>query len=155
MPIPVSEFGATYRDYSKETSKFRLFSQTITPANQAAQVTNIDSLLDAIAAITLGQEQSRRILLSSTQVSSLLPTSVDAQREKKWLLRYHDVAGRRFSTEIPCADLSLLNTNSDFINTSSSLWVTLTSAWAVAVVSPEDPTRSTVLDSAEYVGRRG
>jgi hypothetical protein len=154
MAIPISEFGSTYLDYSNEKSRFRLFNQTITAANQAAQVSNINDLLDAIDAVTLGREVERRILLLSTQISAALPTSVHAQRESKWLARYHDNAGRKFQTEIPCADLTQLATNSDFYDVTLGTFTTLQTAWAVSVVSPEDVARSTVLDSLQFVGRR-
>lgn len=158
MPIPVSFFGSSYLDSSNEKSHFKLAAQTMTAANFNAQVTNIGSLLDAILAITLGNEISREIVASRANTATTTPpTDPHAQRENKWLLLYHDTSGRRYKTQVPCADLTNLQLGTDEYDytgtTSGPLWTTLVSAWAVAVVSPEDPTRATVLDRAVFVGR--
>ena len=59
--------------------------------------------------VTLGTLQTDEIVLEQTFISASLPASKDAQREKKWLVRYHDATNqKKYSAEIPCADLSLL-----------------------------------------------
>lgn len=154
MARPISSFGSTYMDYSREKSTFRLFLPNLTAANFVAELAAAAALQDAILATTLGREVKRTVQAFEAFPSSIPPTTKLAQRENKWLARYHDALGRSFQCEIPCADLSQLATNSDFYDTSLGTWTTLLSAWSVAVVSPDDVS-STVLDSFEFVGRRG
>lgn len=153
MARAVSFIGGTFRDYSRETSHWRLPVTTLTAGNFAASSTAITALEAAIANITLGVQQKVETIAVRNNVSSALPASRDAQREKKWLLTYHDANGGKFRTEIPCADLSLLQTNSDFIDQTNSAWTTLKSAFEAIVVSPDDQS-AVVLDNAEFVGKR-
>ncbi len=153
MARPVSRIGGTFRDYSNETSHYRLWITTITPGNQAAVSGQVTTLETAIAALTLGNQQIVETVLSKTIVTSALPASKDAQREKKWLLTYHDANGGKFRTEIPCSDLSLLAPNSDFIDKTLATWTNLKTAFEAVVVSPDDAS-AVVLDNAEFVGKR-
>lgn len=153
MARAVSFIEGTFRDYSRETSHYRLPVTTLTAANFNATNTAITALEAAIANITLGVQQKVATIAARTNVSSSLPSSPDAQREKKWLLTYHDANGGKFRTEIPCADLSLLGLNSDFIDQTNAAWTTLKTAFEAVVVSPDDQS-AVVLDNAEFVGKR-
>lgn len=153
MARPVSSFGIGFRDYSKETSRFSVFVTTITAANQVAELVLINALEAAIIAVTLGRAQKDEIVLERATLSALLPTSPDAQREKKWLVRYHDaVTGTPYQREIPCADLSTLAANTDFMDTGAGVFAALKTAWEAVVRSPDD-NNLTVLDTLEFVGR--
>lgn len=154
MARPVSFFSIGFRDYSKEPSNFGVPVTTITAANQAAETTLINNLEAAVIGVTLGTAQKDEIVLERTILTAALPTSPDAQREKKWLVRYHDATtGIKYTAEIPCADLSILATNSDFADPTNGAYTALKTAWELVVRSPDD-NNLTVLDSLQFVGRR-
>lgn len=154
MARPVSALGVSFRDYSKEASNWSVPVTTLTAANLVAQSALIAALEAAIIAITLGEAQKDEIILERALLSSALPSSVDAQREKKWLIRYHDaVTNVKYVSSVPCADLSTLATNSDFMDPTAGAFTTLKAAWELIVRSPDD-NNLTVLDSIEFVGRR-
>lgn len=154
MAVPVSRIQQSYKDYSKETSRLRLFVTTITAANQVAQVALHTTLFDALDDLTLGLEQKRETILSQSVVNVTPATSPLAQRENKWLLKYHNGTTRKnFTTELPCADLTLLDpNNTDFIDKTGAEWIALKSAFEAVVVDPDDG-GAVVLDDAEFVGR--
>lgn len=154
MARPVSFFKIGFRDYSKEPSSFSVPVTTITAANQVAETALINTLEGAVIGVTLGRAQTDEIVLERAVLSTLLPTSPDAQREKKWLVRYHDATtGIKYQAEIPCADLSILATNSDFADATNGAYTALKSAWEAVVRSPDD-NNLTVMDSMQFVGRR-
>jgi hypothetical protein len=160
MARPTSFLSQSYLDYSSEKSNVRLAVTTITAGNFAAQVTLHNALFAGLAGITLGREVKEVVQASEVITATLPPPSPDAQREKKWLLRYHDGAGAKFQAEVPCADLSLLVASgglpgaADFIDQSGAAWIALKAAFEAVVVSPDDSS-SVVLDSAQFVGRKG
>jgi hypothetical protein len=153
MALPVSSIHQGYKDYSKEKSGLRLFVTTLNAGNLVAQVALHATLFNTLAALTLGREITEETVLNRTIVASLPAATAQAQRENKWLLRYHDGTGKNFQSELPCADLSLLAANSDFIDPAGAEIIAAKLAWAAVVVSPDDAS-GTVLDSAEFVGRR-
>jgi hypothetical protein len=154
MARPVSFFEIGFRDYSLEPSRVSVPVTTLTAANLVAQTALINTLEAAIIATTLGRAQKDTIILERAILSALPPTSVDAQREKKWLVRYHDATTNvKYQAEIPCADLSTLAANSDFMDTANSVFTDLKAAWEAVVRSPDDD-NLTVLDSLQFVGRR-
>jgi hypothetical protein len=153
MAVPVSRIQQSYRDYSKEVSHLRLFVTTITPGNQAAQVALHTTLFAALDALTLGLQQKEETVLSTSVVNVTPATNPLAQRENKWLLRYHaSVTRKNFVVELPCADLSLLGNNTDFIDKTGAEWLALKSAFEAVVVDPDDG-GAVILDDAEFVGR--
>lgn len=153
MSKPAGLVSASWRDYSGEASSMTVAMTDLTAANIVAQTTLINNLFSALSAITLGEQQKQAITLSNITVSSDLPTDVHAQRENKWLLRYHDsVTQEKFVVSVPCADLSLLATNSDMADMSGTEFAALKTAWELIVRGPND-NNLTILDSAQFVGR--
>jgi hypothetical protein len=154
MAYPVSFTSASWKDYSKEVSHERLALVNLTAANIVAQTTLINALWTTAAALTLGNQFQQDILLSKTPIGLPTPaTSPLAQRENKWLLRYHDANAKNFTSEMPCADLTLLATNSDDIDTSGGAYIAFKTAFEAVVRSPDDLSAVT-LDGATFVGRR-
>ncbi len=153
MAYPVATFKQSYRDYSGEISHLRLWATTLTAGNFAAQATLAASLSLSLLAITEGRLASHEWNGARVIDSALPGATVDSQREKKYLLRYHDANAKKFSVEVPCAKLSILATNSDFIDTANAAWTTLKTDFEAYVVSPDDSS-AVVLDSGQYVGRR-
>ena len=153
MSKPAGTVTASWADYAGEMSSVTLAHTDLTAGNIVAQTTLINNLLTALSAITLGEQQTQAILLSKIVVSADLPTDVNAQRETKWLLRYHDsVTGEKFVASVPCADLSLLAPVSQFADMTGTEFAALKTAWELVVRGPND-NNLTILDSAQHVGR--
>lgn len=153
MAAPISSVTAGWKDYGGEPAHTSVWVTTLTAGNLVAQTTLINNLLTALSAITLGEQQTQAISLSRTIITADLPTDPFAQRENKWLLRYHDsVTGEKFKNEVPCADLSLLIPNSEFADMTGTEFAALKTAWELIVRGPND-NNLTILDSAEFVGR--
>src|SRR5438132_9022873 len=139
MALPLSSIGETYRDYGGEKAKFSLPVANITAANYVAQTTLYTDLFTAIDAVVIGNIAARRIVASETAPDDTNASSALAQRENKWLLRYHDSEGAKFTSEIPTADLSLLADNSEFLVISGGPGAPLKTAFEAVVKSPHDP----------------
>jgi len=150
---PAGLMTATWADYADEKSAVQLAHTDLTAGNIVAQTTLINNLFTALSAVTLGEQQKQAITLSNIIVSGDLPTDPQAQRETKWLLRYHDsVTNEKFVVSVPCADLSLLSPNSQFADMSGAEFAALKTAWELIVRGPND-NNLTILDSAQHVGR--
>jgi len=161
MARPITFISQTLQDYGTpgsgsgaEKSSWSVWGSTLTAGNIVAQEGLASSLWSAALDITLGSESATKILATSTQ-SAVVNTNPLAQRENKWLVRYHDTAGTRFTVEIPTADLSLLDTGTEFLNLADggpiAAFVTAFEAYAK---SPDDPTLTVTVDSIQFVGRR-
>lgn len=157
MAIPVSFFGQTLLDYSNEKSTHRFAITTLTAANLVAQQSLMTDLGLAIAAITLCNIAKNLTIVSDSNTAASVPSDPDAQREKKWLVRYHgNTTNKKFTSEIGGADLSLLATapQSDFMDTAATEYTDFKAAFEAIVKSPDNDGETTVVDSLEYVGRR-
>lgn len=153
MAAPISSVSFTWRDYNGESAVEHLFINTLTAGNIVAQTTAINTLANALAAVTLGNMAAQSITLSRTPIDATLPTDPFAQRETKWLLRYHSVSAlKKFVSEVPNADLALLAANSDMADMVGAEFAALKTIWEQIVRDPDD-NELTILDSAQHVGR--
>jgi len=161
MARPISKASQTLQDYGTpgsgtgaEKSNWAFWMATLTSGNFVAQTGLVSTLLTATLDITLGAQAASNILAVSTQ-SAVVVTEPLAQRENKWLVRYHDSHNTRFTLEIPTARLALLSTGTEFLNlldgAEVQAWVT---AFEAVAVSPDDPTLPVTVDSIQFVGRR-
>lgn len=124
----------SFEDYDRERSSMSVHVQDIGAANYGAVTQDIDEIKDASRALSIG------VCLSSGFTKSFPETgdpaaTVNAQRERKWLVTYRDSTqfldaantianpgfNKIFNFEIPCADASLLSTNSDEINRAATV----------------------------------
>lgn len=153
MAYPVTQFGMTFRDYDGETSSLSLWGETLDAANFASNSTKWNTLSSAIQGLSIGRLASHRLLAYNTKDSALKAATKPAQRENKFLVSYHDTGGRIYQAEIPCADTSLLMTNSEYIDLTAGAGQTFKTAFEAAVLSPGDSS-AVVVDSVQFVGRR-
>jgi len=155
MAQPLSEAGETYVDYGVpgEKSSFRFTITDLSAANFVAISGALTTLWTNIAALLLGSPVSRRVVAISQEVAASPVTDPLAQRENKWLVRYHDTSGRKFTLELPTADLSLLDTNSEFLDLAGTEAAAFVSAFEAVAKSPSDQS-NIVVDSIQFVGRR-
>jgi len=150
MAKPTQRLTTSFRDYDKELASVQLWLTTLTAANFDAQATLRASLITGLRAISIGEYAANTVGIL-TVASAAAASSVQAQRETKWLLRFHDVNGYKFTAEVPCADLTKLGTNSEFM--ADTPLGSFATPFEAAVVSPYDGSAVT-LDSAQAVGRR-
>lgn len=143
-------------DFDGEKSTTRVVVTPLTAANFDAQGTLSSAYHIAVANITLGNLVKNVVATEDTQLGTA-PDDPEAQREKKWLVQYHDADnGNKYSCELPCADLSLLDINDrkhaaigdgDVVDA-------FVAAFEAYVKSPFDPANAVVVDEITYVGRR-
>jgi hypothetical protein len=159
MAKPASRITQTFADYGSEANPFGEVSSvslpvtTLTAGNYAAQQALHATLFIAIDAVSKGTEIKRETMAASVIQGTGPSADPYAQRENKWLCRYHDsVNDDKYTFEIPCADLTLLGTNSEMIDETNAAWTDLKAAFEAVVKSPNND-NAVVLDSAQFVGR--
>lgn len=163
MPLPVSFASATIADNTinrrtgrPETSNTTVAITTLTAANVVAQQALVADLNAAVAAITLGVLRTTETTFTRNLVSASPAASVLAQRENKWLCRYHgNSTFQNFVVSYGTADLSLLDTGEEYLDilTASSPGNDFKVAFEAIVKSPNDSSESVTLDSVQFVGR--
>lgn len=129
----------TFRDYGEppERSAVQVAGPDMTAGNFAAEATLIDSLVAAIEGMSLGTKTKTSRVAVEAPYPETQPASPYAQRETKWLVRFRDtVTGEKGSLEIPCADLTLLDSTSqgkaDMANASVAAFVSAYEAYALS-----------------------
>jgi len=160
MALPVSSYSVTIADNTlkpngePETTTLSVPVITLTPGNAAATVTLMGNLSAAIAAITLGNFLKNEVTYAANRLGIGPAASTLAQRENKWLIRYHDATTyQKFQSSIGTADLSLLPDNEEFLDISADEGLALKTAFEAVVVSPADAAHTVVVDSIQFVGR--
>lgn len=151
--MAVSEVTFSMLDYGGEPSNSRFRITEITAASIVAVMLDVADLGTGIDGISLNTLAAQKVVADNLFLSRAKPASVDAQREKKWLIRYEDtVTHKIFRNEVPGADLSLLAANSDMADLSLGAWTSFIAAFEAVVLSPEGNVVN-FLD-AQYVGKR-
>lgn len=102
-----SIFTLNVNDHDNEKSPATFRGVDLTAVNFDAQATLRATLEAAVAAIIIGNINTRQVLALRENVTPGLPASPFAQRETKWLVTYSDnVTGDEYQLELPTADLS-------------------------------------------------
>lgn len=155
MALPISFWSASYLDASADrATSTQIAITTLSAANVAAQSALIATLDAAQLALLLGTEAQTDLDFARVKTGAARPANVLAQRENKFLVRYHDATTfQKFRVELPCADLSLLPAASDFLDISAGLPLAYVVAFEAVAKSPADPTHAVIVDSIEFVGR--
>jgi len=159
MAYPVSRSSMTLQDYGTpgsgsgaEKSNVGWWLPTITAGNIVAVLGAQVTLRSAILDLVLGG-QAASIVVAQEVTGAVNITDPEAQRENKWLVRYHDTSGKKWSLEIPTAKLSLLDTGTEFLDMAGTEAAAFKTAFEAGAVSPGDASAVTV-DSIQFVGRR-
>jgi len=128
---------------------------TLTPANVASQETLMGNLATALAGIFIGRFVKQTTTFARVQNGAQIPaTDPLAQRENKYLLRYHDATTfQKFTVSYGTADLSVHLPNSEFVDLAVDPGLAVKTAFEAVAVSPDDSTHAVVLDSIQFVGR--
>lgn len=152
-----AKLNLTYLDYNREssTASFSVAERDITdPLLAADLISDMDDLVDAVNGVSIGllSNETRVWEITRHAAPGAAAASVNAQRERKWLVRgYDSVEFVAWSMEIPAADLSLLQTNSEFLDISAGPGLALKDAIEASVVSPRG--NPVVVTEVMHVGR--
>lgn len=160
MSLPVSFVSVTFNDNTvrpngtPENTNASFPITTLTAANYTAKASLIDALLTAIGSIVLGVEAKEETVFLRSFISADPASSALAQRENKWLMRYHDaVTQQKFQVSVGTADLTKLMPHSEFIDLTAGDGAALKTAFEAIVVSPDNAANAVVLDTVQFVGR--
>lgn len=161
MPLPVSFYSMTLADETlkrngqPETTVWRIPIQTVTAANYDATQTELTTLRNAVLALILGNMIRNATESSVFQAPDPSPAASPlAQRENKWLVRFHDsTTGQKFQVSIGTADLTKKMANSEFIDLTAGDGLAFKNAFQAVVVSPNESGNAVVVDSIQFVGR--
>lgn len=150
-----------FKDKQGEMSTVSVPVPELTAANFDAQVLLYEALVTELsdaAKMSLGQVQSWWITAHVVDVSSAAPASAFAQREIKWLVRGHGATSmEKRSFEIPCANLAVLPSNSEFVDTDNGIGLALKNAIEAVAKIERDSGNFEVfeVDSIQFVSRKG
>jgi len=162
MALPISFLSLTMADNTNNAAGQPTTSNTevpvigITAANFTAQAALHAALINALEGITIGNPFRSQIVSNREQISSVGSNDPLAQRENKWLLRYHgSTLNQKFQVSLATADLTQLvgTDHTEFLDLSGGTGAALKSAFEAVVRSPDDGSEAVVLDSVQYVGR--
>lgn len=151
----MGKYVISYRDFGTpgEISTVTVPIIDITDANIVAKTTQCDALRTAIGGVCMGG-LVKRSLVAWENDTKTDPSGSFAQRETKWLVRFHeDIAnGETHYMELPCANLSLLDAMAnDTIDYNSDEYLAFKGAFeALVEVNGND----VVIDSMTYVARK-
>jgi hypothetical protein len=154
MAASPSSYSLSVRDYDKELARTRVAVVPLDATNYTAWNTLLDNLQTGIAGIIIGEPASEVRTASQNTLSAALPTDQFAQRETKWIVRSEDNTTHEiFRNEIPCANLSLLSGNDEFITVfPAGPLQDFQTFWEAAVMSPDG--NDVTLISLQAAGKR-
>lgn len=160
MALPVSFVSFTYNDNTikangrPESATVEVPVATLTAANYVAKKALIDDLYTAFDSIIIGVPARMNVVIERNQMSPVAAASVLAQRENKFLIRYHDATTlQKFQAAVPTADLTAVVDHTEFIDITAGGGLAVKTAFEAIVVSPNNAANAVVLDSIQFVGR--
>jgi len=160
MALPTSFWSTTYADNTvksngePETTSTSIPITTLTAANVVAQAALIADLNTAIEALVLGHQVAQQTVFDRPVYEKIPADSNLAQRENKWLVRYHGATTfQKFQVTIGTADLSLLPDGSEFLDLTDGEGLAFKTAFQAIAKSPNNGAENTVVDSIQFVGR--
>lgn len=135
-----------------KSSRVGVFIPTLNAGNIAAQLGLVSDLRTAIQGVIVGELQVETVTAQETQVSTDIPTDVHAQRENKWHVKMTETGtGNDVSIEIPCADLDLLSSNGEDMDTASPEYTALVAALEAVALSNDG--NAVTVNRVYFVGR--
>ena len=123
-------YRKTYWEYgtNAKASSVSVYSPALTAANFDAQEALRAAFEAAVDAVTIGNSGSEQFVAVETMVGKNPSLNLLAQRENKWLVSAIEAGGNPVTFTIPCADLSLLATDGESMDTGSAEYAALVTA---------------------------
>jgi hypothetical protein len=151
-----SGYSVSWRDYSDEKSNMSLTVEQLTAGNVVATLSLLDALLAATQAITEGSAEKSTVVFREQEEDPGRPTSASAQRERKWLVFYHDTTtSKKYRAEIPTALLTAnLVAGTDLADLAATNIAAFVTAFEAVVKDPDTGLNSVEIDKIQHVGRR-
>lgn len=139
-----------YIDYGDEGSTFQV------DVGDARTLVELEAFRVALVAITREGDQEAIQILEADIGGTNSGQSTDplAQRENKWLFRYHRTsdADFKYTREQPLADLTNLVAGTEVIDLAAGVGLALKTEFELNVVDPIDAS-AVILDSVTFVAR--
>lgn len=122
------QYNLSVRDHQGKIGTTSVLTGAVTAISLPGLLTQYGNLRTAIGALSIGVLANENAHVFDTILSQVVPTADFAQRGMKWLVQYHDNTEffdaplnaipnggylKPFSIEIPCANLALLNDETD------------------------------------------
>jgi len=154
--VSKSGYSVSWRDYSDEKANMSLTITQLTSGNVVATLALVDALLAAAQAITEGNAESSRVLFREQAEDPGRPSSESAQRERKWLVFYHDTTtDKKYRVEIPTALLTAnLVAGTDLADLGATNIAAFVTAFEAVVKDPDTGLNAVAIDKIQHVGRR-
>lgn len=151
-----SGYSVSWRDFSDEKANMSLTITQLTAGNVVATLALLDTLLAATQAITEGSAETSRVVYREQEEDPGRPTSESAQRERKWLVFYHDTTtSKKYRVEIPTALLtSNLVAGTDLADLAATNVAAFVTAFEAVVKDPDTGLNAVAIDKIQHVGRR-
>lgn len=114
----------------------------------------ITAVVNAVAGLTVDGKKTAVLVTEEDKDAGISGKATDAlaHREIKYLVRYSDnVTGKIYRAEIPCADLSLLDGDTDFLSLSSTEGAAFVTAFEANCLS--EVGNAVTVQSIQFVGR--
>lgn len=144
----MANFTIPIVDYANQESSARL------PVLDAITDIELSAVFVAVDDISLGNVGQSSLDLATPKDAGPggAPGNKAAQRELKWLAKYHDaVTLDEHEMEIPTADYSLISGNTTFMDTGAGAGATFKTAFEAHVIAPVTG-NAVLLDSAQLIG---
>lgn len=147
-------YSISVKDYSKEISSSAIHIGGVTAVSLPGLLSDIDDYRSAVDAIIVGVIRSDSLTAFKTNLSTAIPASPQAQRERKFMVTYADDLpffddpvnaipnegfGKVFNYEIPTADFSLTGlfpTNTDEVDLAQTQIAAFVTAFEAVARSP-------------------
>lgn len=145
----MARFNIPVIDYSGERSNAAL------PVDDAISDVNLTALFSAVDGVVIGNIDQATLNIQTPKDAGPGGNAANkfAQRELKWLCRYHDdTTLEKYTLEIPCADAALLTGNTDFMDLEAGAGLTFKTDFDTHCIAPRTG-NEVVLDSVQLVGR--
>lgn len=153
MPLNPQHHGSiTLMDHDEEKSSFRFNFGPITVGTLVGFLSQFGALRTAVEGITLGVVTQEQWVGDTTKFNAAPPADKVARRETKWLVRYQDTVNFSvYTAEIPTADPSLTEDNSEEVDITAGAPAAFVSAFEAIARSPEGNGVNVL--GMRYVGR--
>jgi hypothetical protein len=151
-----SGYVTSWRDFSDEKANVSLTIEQLTAGNVVATLGLVDALLAAMQAITEGSAETSRVIFRAQDEDPGRPSSESAQRERKWLVFYHDTTtSKKYRTEIPTALLTgNMVAGTDLADLAATNIAAFKTAFEAVVKDPDTGLNDVEIDKIQHVGRR-
>lgn len=146
--------GFTIRDYSDETSSFKVNIGATTALNIAGVLAQIGNLRNALQNIIVGVIAGDQWVADKNTYTNATPTDSNAQVELKFMVSYEgNTSKKKFRHEIAAPDTTKLIPGTDQVDLTDPDVAAYVTAFETIAKSPDSDTEGVNVLSIDLVGR--